>query len=143
METQEIQYELGQKNSFEKPDEITKKLTRHPTLAYVPKKIESLNQEQQKTAYQIAKIMNTLPGIGTRPKIAEATESIVKTEGSNVLAAKALVNNNNEIYSLEITMKGTFAILTISIDNQKNTTTILLTDKKGDLIEGFYNKSKV
>lgn len=110
--------------------------------AVVPEKIARLSDRQQQLSYEIAKTMGGLPGIETRPQIAKALDEIVKTKGEAIQAAKALVNEKEQVYSLEINMRSKPVILTISIDDRENSTTILLTNKEGKMLEGFYNQSR-
>lgn len=105
-------------------------------------KIIGLNEKQQQTAYIISKSMRDLPGIETRPQISKTLDDIVKAKGENIKAAKALVSEKEQIYSLEMTIRDKPVILTVSLDDATNSTTILLTDKSGKTMEGFYNQSK-
>lgn len=124
--------------------EMAKKVSEaHTLLRTAPKKIEQLNETQQKTSFLIARTMRELPGIETRPQITKSLDEIVKSKGEAIQGAKAVVSDKEQIYSLEITMKEKPVILTVSIDDAKNSTTIVLTEKSGKMIEGFYNQSKM
>lgn len=105
-------------------------------------KIIGLGEKQQQISYLIAAKVRELPGIEARPQMTKTLDEIIKTKGDAILSAKALVNEKEQIYSLEISMKNKPIILTISIDDKNNSTAILLTDKNGKIIEGFYNQSK-
>ncbi|MBU0586291.1 hypothetical protein KJ780_02165 [Candidatus Micrarchaeota archaeon] len=50
--------------------------------------------------------------------------------------------SEQQIYSMEITFRDKPVILTLSINDKDNSTTILLTDKSGNIVEEFYNKPK-
>lgn len=128
---------------FEKPEPIPDFQQKEMLHRFIPqKKIIDLQKKQQNTAVRVAETMLKMPGINTRPEITRILEEIVKTKGVAVASAKALVNKTEQIYSLEIYIKNKPVILTISLDDKNNSTTILLTDKNGKIIEGFYNQSK-
>ncbi len=109
--------------------------------------IVDLSKEQRNTAYALTKIVKKLPGIETRPEITNVLNLTIKSEGKNILTAKALVDKKEQIFSVEIEVTNVkkepkTVILTISINDGDKSTAILLSDKNGKIIEGFYNKPK-
>ena len=123
-------------------EEITHRTGHSEILSRVPHALDKLSDQQKATSFRIAQTMMKLPGVETRPQISAVLGEIVKTKGEAIRAAKAVVDEGSQVYSLEIGMKTRPVILTVSLDDKNNSTTILLTDKSAKVLEGFYNQSK-
>lgn len=144
-EMQEKLTPFDKKEEIEPAQKITEKITeeqrKKTSVLPVKTEITHLNQRQKETAFIVSKKMLELPGVKeTCPQITNVLEEIIKTKGEAVLSVKATLKNT--IYSLETIMKDNLVVLTISINDKDNSTTILLTDKNGGEKEGFYNKPK-